>query len=228
VTYGPIWGAASDSIDITWFSFFGGGARFVKTREELTAEELAIVAGMATIPADDDICVEDAGEARVVVYSNSVPDLYYASQYDGSCGRAVRLVAYEPVHALLELVGCKTAKAYDGSTLETAASITPNDGCYHGIFNSSDATPKWWFVLVVPTAGTLSVMLDSCGDRDLELTLFDETGETALATTTSAMNAAGAECPELTLDVEPGNYAVYVDMRGGTYAGDFYIRTESH
>jgi hypothetical protein len=211
---------------VWWFSFFGGGAKFAKTREELTAEELAIVELMATI-ADNDSCVSDGPEASVTVETDGVLDSYYASYFGGACGRDVRLIAYEPVGALFSLLGCKTAKGYDGSTLETAPTITPGDGCYHGIFNASTTTPEWWFVLTVPEAGTVRVMLDSCGDRDLELTLFDETGETPLASTTSANTAAGAECPELAHEVEAGNYAVYVDMRAGTNAGDFFLRADS-
>lgn len=224
-----IWGSQSESIEVEWFSFWQGGARFERSREELKANELAIIEAMRVV-ADNGECYEDSGEATVTVTSDAgTVKEYFASEYGGGCQRDETVIAYEPVQALLELAGCNTAKGYDGSTLATAPEVTAGDGCYHGLFNASTTTPEWWFTLAVPSAGTLRVTLDGCGDRDLELSLLDGTGETTLASTTSAMSPPYTTCPELVFDApEAGIYAVHVDMRAGTYAGDFYLRAESH
>jgi hypothetical protein len=222
---GPIWTSESDSIEIEWFSFWQGGVRFGKAQEELTTDELAIVESMATV-ADNGNCFTDSAVATITVDSDGVLNEYSTSEYGGDCYHDKPLIAYEPVQALLDLADCNSAKAYDGSTLETAPPITANDGCYHGLFNATTTTPKWWFALEVPTAGTLRVTLAECGDRDLELSLLDVTGMTTIASATSASGASGS-CPELVLDREAGSYVVHVDMRAGTYAGDFFLRVES-
>jgi len=122
-------------------------------------------------------------------------------------------------------VRCVSAQSYDGSTLSTAPPIAVGDGCYHGLFNGSSTTPEWWFLLDVATGGPVHVSLDGCGDRDLELALLDATGTTTIASATSAVEAP---CPELTHTItEPGSYAIRVDMRAGTYAGDFFLRADS-
>ena len=219
-----VWDSSSDSIEIHWFSFWAGGAKFGKSRAELTEEELSIVETMTIIPPTED-CWSDSGEATVIVTSAGTEHRYMANEYDGTCGRDGTLIDYEPVQALRDLAHCLSAKSYDGSTLATAASIKAGDGCYHGLFNGSSTTPEWWFLLEMPTAGPLHVSLDGCGDRDLELVLFDATGTTSIA---SATRVAGATCPELVLTVPaPGSYAIRVDMRAGTYAGDFFLRVDS-
>lgn len=219
-----IWNSSSDSIEVHWFSFWQGGAKFRKDQSELTAEELAIVETMTIITPTEE-CWSDSGEATVTVMAAGSEHRYMANEYDGTCGREGRLIDYEPVQALNDRAGCVSAKSYDGSTLATAPAIAVGDGCYHGLFNGSSTTPEWWFSLDVATGGSVEVAIDGCGDRDLELALLDATGTTTIASATTALEAP---CPELTHTItEPGSYAIRVDMRAGTYAGDFFLRVDS-
>lgn len=212
----------SEAIEIAWFNFFAGGYRFERRREQLSPEQLTLVEAIEKVPSTEE-CWSDAAEVRVSVTAGGTERTYSGNQYTGTCGRDVELVDFEAVSAVLDTVNCLPAKSYGSEAAETAPSIAPDDGCWHGLFSASGDTPAWWFRIEISTAGTYRISLDGCGDRALLLDLF--AGD---ATTPLASASGESACPVLTHPLaEAGSYVLRVDMLSGTYAGDFYLAVES-
>src|SRR4051812_36415059 len=58
VTTGPIWTDDSRVIDVSCFAFFQGSKRIRATRDQLSADQLAILSGLRLV-SDQPICAED-------------------------------------------------------------------------------------------------------------------------------------------------------------------------
>jgi hypothetical protein len=214
--------AESEAIEIHGFNFFSGGHRFERRLDQLSPEQLALAEAIRVVPSTGD-CWEDAIEMSIVVTAGAAERAFVANEYTGTCGRDGTLVDFEAVSALLDTVECLPAQGYDGGSAETAPSIVPDDGCRHGLFNASGATPDWWFRMEIPAAGEYRISLDACGDRVLLLDLFEEDATTEVASTSGE-----GECPVLThAFADAGSYALRVQMLSGVYAGDFFLALET-
>ncbi|HEX2871296.1 MAG TPA: hypothetical protein VHP33_08570 [Polyangiaceae bacterium] len=212
----------SESIEIGWFSFFDGGYRFKRRLDQLSPQQLALAQAIQIVPPTG-ACWQDAAEMSVTVTAGDMVRELRANEYNGTCGRDVTLVDFEAVSALLDTVQCLPAKGYEHDTPEAAPSITPDDGCWHGLFNAHGSSPEWWFRTEIPDAGEYRIALEACGDRRLELELFEQDATTSVATATGT-----GECPVLAHTFAAGgSYALRVRMVGGSYAGDFFLSLES-
>jgi hypothetical protein len=219
---GNMLAADSEAIAIEWFNFFAGGYRFERRLDQLSPKQLKLAEAIKVVPPTDE-CWADADGMSITVTSADTSREFFANAYTGTCGNDLTLVDFEAVNALLDTVHCLSAKGYNGVSAETAASIVPDDGCRHGLFNATGATPEWWFRVAIPAAGEYQVSLDACGDRNLSVDLFEDDAATAVASTLGE----GA-CPVLThAFAAPGSYALRIKMLSGQRAGDFYLAIES-
>ncbi len=214
--------AASEAIEIGWFNYFTGGYRFKRRIDQLSTEQRELAEAIRIAPPTGD-CWEDATHLSIMVTDSDTEHEFEANEFTGTCGRDVTLVDFEAATALLDTVDCLSAKGYDAESPETAPSITANDGCFHGLFNASGRNPEWWFRAEVPSAGEYDFVIDACGDRGIELELFEEDAATSLASSSPT-----SECPTLThAFTSAGSYALRVRMVDGSAAGDFYLALES-
>jgi hypothetical protein len=214
--------AESEAIEIHWFNFFDGGYRFERRLDQLSPEQLGLADAIEVVPSSGD-CWEDATEMSITVTGGDTAREFSANEYTGTCGRDGTLVNFEAVSDLLDTVECLPAQGYDGRSAETAPSVLPGDGCWHGLFNGSGTTPQWWFRMEIPTAGEYQISLDRCGDRALALDLFEHDATTEVASTSGQ-----GECPVLLhAFADAGSYALRVQMLSGTYAGDFFLAFEA-
>lgn len=214
----------SEAIEIGWFSFWTGGYRFHKRRDQLSEQQLRLVQEIRTIPSREE-CWADVAGASVTITDAGKRREYRANEHDGTCGTDATMVGYDAVSAFLATARCLSAKGYDASALDSAPTVAADDGCFHGLFSGSGATPAWWFRVDISTAGEHRVAIDRCWDRDLRLTFLDPTGVDELATSDGN---ADAECPSLTHRFdEPGNYVLKIEMDAGNSAGDFYVRVDT-
>lgn len=212
----------SDFIEIGWFNFWSGGYRWVKRRDQLSTEQLALAKAI-TVVSSTEACTEDAVETRVSVTDGDARHDYYANDYAGTCGRDETLVEFSAVTALLDTAHCLSSQGYDGDSWEKAPTLVPDDGCWHGLFNFSGEARGWWFRIEIPAAGDYTIAFDDCGDRDLQVELLDAGRTTALGTA-----PAGHDCPVLTQSFEvSGTYALHVESGSGAQAGDFYMSVAS-
>jgi hypothetical protein len=212
----------SEAIEVAWFSFFDGGYRFARRLDQLRPEQLELAEAIHVVPPTCE-CGEDGPDMSVTVTAGDAEQQFAANASNGKCGRDASVVDFRAMNALLATVQCWSAKGYDGRTADAAPSIAPDDGCWHGLFNAHNTSPEWWFNAQIPAAGEYRISLDACGDRSLDLDLFEDDTTTQLG---SASGAGG--CPLLTHSFESaGSYALRVQMVGGTYAGDFYLSLDS-
>jgi hypothetical protein len=218
----PVWTAESTSVEISWFSFWAGGYRFTRERDQLSAAQLELLAAIRTIDVDGP-CLADVDEVQLTITSNSGETETYGAIAHPCAFGSRTLVGYEEVAALLDTVDCLSAKGYEGGTLESAPHIVTGDGCHHGMFNAYTQVPEWWFILDVAVAGRYRIGVDLCADRQLQIDVLDETAASTLAT----VQTTSADCPTLEYDFPTaGSYALHVDMLGGDDAGDFYLHVD--
>lgn len=213
-----VWTEDSRAVEVTWFSFWDGGYQWVLDRAQLSAEQLELLGAIETVTPEGP-CAADIAEVglRVIDTPGTAREYYAMEQACGAFGGVQ--VDYGQLAALLETVSCLSAKGYDGSTLAAAAQIATGDGCRHGLFNAYEQTPTWWFLVDVERPGRQRVTIHGCGERQLGLELFDASGVFGLASTPAA-----DVCPVLEHDfVEPGTYALRVEMTAGGSAGDFFL-----
>jgi hypothetical protein len=212
----------SDAIRIDWFNFFAGGYRFARRRDQLSPAQLDLVQAIAVVSSTDD-CSEDGVEMSLTVSAGDTTQAFSANEDTGTCGRDVTLVDFEAVSALLHTVHCLSSQGYDGTSVETAPTIVPDDGCWHGLFNFTGASPAWWFRIEIPAAGEYGISLDGCGDRALVVDLLESDATTELASA-----SGNRDCPVLTHSfADAGTYTLRVQMQSGTQAGDFFLALES-
>jgi len=215
-------GAESEAIAISQFNFFSGGYLFERRLDQLSIEQLELAEAIRVVPPTGD-CWSDATGMSITVTAGDEQQLYEANEFTGTCGGEQTLVDFEAVSALLATAHCLSSKGYDSSSAEKAPSIEPDSGCWHGLFNSHGDAPSWWFIADIPSAGDYQVTIADCGDRTLQLDLFEEDATTELASTTGEN-----ECPVLAYTfAAPGRYPLRLEMLSGSYAGDFYLGLDS-
>jgi hypothetical protein len=220
----PIWTQQSQTVEIGWFEFFEGGYRFERDRSQLTALQVGKLQAIRTIDASSNCPEDEAGASVTITDTNGSVHEYGADELGARCTDNRTYVAYGQVEALLETADCLSAKNYQGDALDDAPHIAVGDGCSHGLFNGSETTPDWWFLVDVTTPGQHRFATHACGDRQLRLSLFDAAGVTQLA---AAEPDGGGDCTVLACDVsEAGPHALHVEMLGGRLAGDFYLSAD--
>jgi hypothetical protein len=201
--------------------YFRGGYRFVREREQLSTEQLALVEAIQVVPHSDE-CWQDANGMRVIVTTGESESIFDANEFNGDCGTGFTMVDYRAVSAVLATVHCLAAKSYDGQSPAGAPTISAGDGCQHGLFNGGGAKPDWWFRLAIEAPGEYRFSLPQCGDRGLLIELFESDAVAPLASAASA-----SECASLTHSfAEAGTYLVHVKMQSGVYGGDFYLSVD--
>lgn len=218
---GGILTAGSEALEIRWFNYWEGGYRFERRLDQLLPDQLALAEAIKIVPSTGE-CWEDAVEMSITV-TGAGTRRFGANEFAGTCGHGGTLVNFGAVSALLDTVHCLPAKSYDAGSADTAPSIVADDGCWHGLFNGSSDTPEWWFRTEIPAAGEYQIALDACGNRALQIDVFEDDTTTKVASTSGE-----GECPVLThAFTDAGSYALRVKMLSGTTAGDFYMAVES-
>ena len=224
VTAVPVWTDDSVSVEIRWSSW-GEGYSFKRDRAQLSATQIALLGAIETFVGSGP-CGADVDEVQLtIVRASGGVDEYYASA-DRCEDERRPTVDYQRVAALLATVHCLWARGYDGSALASAPHISVGDGCHHGLFSGHSQwgpTPEWWFLVDVPSAGQVRFAIERCGDRQLKIDLFDQTGLTAEA----SVQPTGSECTALVHDFPAaGTHALHVTKVAGTYIGDFFLSVE--
>lgn len=217
------WSDSSDAIEIDYWEFFGSSVRYRKTRDQLTAEELAILGDIRVI-ARNSQCVVDGASATISVTTDGKDTLYRARSADAVCSELGPYVGLGSVMAFLEATGCNQAFEA-GQNLETAPLIGVDRGCYYPLHDAEGALESW-VVVDVAEPGSYEVSFDTCESLgSLEATLLDEGGATELGSAT----APAGECPHLTVDIsEAGSYALRVATDSSPFGGAiFYLRVDS-
>jgi hypothetical protein len=217
-----IWTDESDAIEVEWFSFWSGGYTLSLSRESMTDEQLRLVSEFRTSHYNCG-CVADGAEVQVTIHSAGRSEEYAAISGDYTCDSSQTYLSYPEVKTFLDTAGCLSAKGY---TLEADAGprvIHPGSGCGHGLFNSGPSE-NWSFQVEVTEPGVPhQISVSRCLDRQLDLVLWDTSGNVELATATGT----GGECPSLTHTFEAaGSYQLEVIMNSGEYRGDFYLSVE--
>jgi len=221
----PVFDDDGASIELRWFSYNRGSYGWSRSRSALAGEELALVESLRVVE-NTGTCADDDPEARIRVTDRSGREHeYHANAGQGSCREAYVLVDYESVLTLLDRLDCYLSGAYDGSSLEYAARLTPDDGCQHGIHSSlADATDEWWFVVEVPDAGRYRFAIADCIEPTLTLELRDPSAEIVLG---SAESVDGS-CPSLSVELpDAGAYALKVLKTAPDTSGNYYLSVET-
>jgi hypothetical protein len=223
-TGGAIWTDQDQAIEIDWDSYWVGGYKLKRERDQLSAEQLQRLREIRTIEVTN-MCPTDIETAQLVVTdAQAKPRRYVANAWDADCSDEEIQVGYGPLSAFLSTAKCLSAKQRRSDSLDEAPHVAVGDGCSHGIFGAASAAPPhWWFWVDVKTAGLHRFAIQDCLNRQLRLGVFDAAGETLLR----SVDFTDGSCPVLEYDIsEPDTYALNIEMIGGAPVGDFYLTVD--
>jgi hypothetical protein len=236
VTTGPIWTEQSRAIEVSCFGFFQGSKRIRATREQLTADQLAILSGLKLI-SPHVVCDEDTTSCSVAITAaDGSVATYLTEQADSFCGTppSQGMISFVSFSPFLQSVPCLSAKqgigVSDGGML--LPSVTPDVRCFNGVFTSPPDTVQRLLAVDDPSIPR-HVELDSCNDTHrspalLHPQLLAPDGTTPLpvvwvAVTTDPGPDGTCFRADYTFPAA-GAYVLKIDVDTGFTAGDFYLR----
>ena len=235
ITTGPIWTDQSRVVDVRCFAFFEGSVRIRATRDQLTADQLAILSGMTLIPPKDQ-CYEDTNACTVAISAADGTVATYATEAtDSGCGSTKPVIQYASFDQFLHTVPCLAAKQAVYETADGGTNIpplVPDVRCYNGVFTAPPNTVQRLLVVDDPSTPR-HVELDSCNDAQrspalLHPQLLEPDGTTPLPVVWSAVTGdPGADGTCYRADytfAAAGAYVLRIDVDAGFTAGDFYLR----
>ena len=223
----PVWTQASQSIDVGCFNFFSGSMRFSATRDQLSADQPALLSGLRTIEAVPG-CTADVTECQIAVTDQAgQQSTFAANQTDSACSTPGKIVSFQSLEPFLQTLGCQYAK---NLTYGPASPVAADARCFNGLFTSGGGSIA--VTLTVDDAQVARhIELDDCDQPGrlgkLAFTVFDSDGTTALGTAT-AVPDAGPNHTCTALDVafpRAGQFPLDVVADPSIMpAGDFYLR----
>jgi hypothetical protein len=234
VTTGPIWTDDSRVIDVGCFAFFQGSKRIRATRDQLSAEQLAILSGLRLMPPQQ-ICAEDTLSCSVAITAaDGTVANYYTEQLDSACGGTKPLIPFASFNPFLQSFPCTSAKQGVGGSADggaTLLSIPPDPRCYNGLF-AAPPNPVQRLLVVDDPSIPRHIELDSCNDGRRSPTqvhpqLLAPDGTTALPAPWAPVTNPGADGTCYRADYTfpaAGAYQLNIGVDSGFTAGDFFLR----
>jgi len=236
MTGGPIWTAESQAIDVGCFGFFPGSERVRATREELSTDQLSILAALTLVPANKAQCVQDGISCSVAITAaDGTVARYDSEQYDSGCNLTAPVIPYDSLTRFLQSVPCLSAKQGGGLSADgsvTAPSLTPDVRCYDGVFTAPPDTVKRLLMVDDPSVPR-HLELDSCNDGRrspalLHPQLLAPDGTTPLPVVwVAVLTDPGPDGTCYRADYTfpaAGAYVLSIDVDAGFTAGDFFVR----
>ena len=226
-----LWGPDSQSVDVTCFEYFQGSMRFRATRDQLSAEQLALLASLQTIDASDG-CVADGMECTVTVtQANGGTMALDAIEGNPACGQPRKVISYLSFEPFRKTLGCQLAKNLTLAATGAPKPVPADPRCYNGLFTSSAAATIAVTLDVSDAATPHHLELDDCDQpgraSKLRFAVSDGADAIPLAVSTAPASAgADGTCASADLTFpHAGPFNLTVSVEGGAMpAGDFFLR----
>ena len=224
---GVAWDAGSQSIDVTCGSFFMGSTRFVAARDQMTAEQLALLANLRVVDSTEACFADGFGCSIEIVQGDGTTLAIDSLEEDSTCQQTRKVVSYATFKPFADTLTCGYGK---GAVVPSPSdAITPPDPrCFNGLFTtgSGDITRS---IPIADVRKPLHVELDDCDQPGrigrFSFTLFDADGTTL--GTSAAPPDPGPEhtCATLTTMVpHPESVNLVVSVAGAMPVGDLWLR----
>jgi hypothetical protein len=211
-----VWKPTSERLELSSFGFFDGSQGYDITRDQLSSEQLELLAGLRTMRRPDPPGYED-----LVAYDLRISDrdgsasVYRATDMnlpEEGGDPAARTLDYDTLAPFLATFDCMTAKEYGPEPEEApfddrwagAATFNSDPSCIHGVFVSFEQSHSYrrW---KIDAPGTYRLSLVRCFQQ-MRLHLYAPTSQTELA---SSETATAPECPALVYHFDaPGVYLI--------------------
>jgi hypothetical protein len=226
-----LWRQDSQTIDMSCFAFFQGSMRFRANRNQLTADQLALLSNLRAVDAKDE-CLEDGMECAItIVQADGQATKMDALAGDFNCGQPRQVIAYDTFLPFLHTVDCQHAKDLTFATLDRAKPISPDPRCYNGLFVGGGGGAISVALDVPDATSPRHIELDWCdqpGRIDkLHFSVFESDGTTLLGSSVApACPGVDGTCATLDLTFpHAGSFELGVAVDPGlTLAGDFFLR----
>lgn len=234
----PVWRESSQRIELSSFGFFEGSQGYDITRDQLSDEQLDMLAGLREINTPEGPLGADYVSYVVRITDRSGDVVEYRSAQenvrDSDEGPVAgkRTLDYETLAPFLTTFNCMSAKEYrdpgDASMSDRwagAATFSSDPNCTHGVFVSSETSHsyrKWQ----VDEPGTYSLSVVRCFQQ-MQLHLYDEKDQKELS---SSETTIAPDCPTLVHHFDaPGVYLIDLEKNRAhdsphDTAGDTSIR----
>ena len=224
-----VWDSSSRSIDLICSSYFGGSMRFAASRDQLTAEQLALLTNLRVVKPDAS-CIEDSLSCGLTIVQGDGSTLAINSGYgDYGCGVSAPLVAFATLQPFLDTLSCRYSKE-DFSSSTPDGVVTPDVRCFDGLFIGAGGEIDLQ-VPVTDATSRLHVELDDCDQPgrigNIAFTIFDTDGTTVVGTSLVPADATpDGTCAALTTTVpHAGTLKLQVSITNNPMpAGDFWLR----
>jgi hypothetical protein len=228
---GAIWTDQSRAIDVSCYAYFPGGSRIRATRDQLSPEQLDMLAAMRLeSPASQ--CFTDGSYCYIAVTAADGSMANYVSDASGACKQTALNVPSLPLGQFLLTLPCKFANEAVETTADggvTPSSIVPDARCFNGVLASA---PNATRLLVVDDPGIpRHLELDTCNGPNLspaqvhpQLLALD--GQTVLSEGTTVTDP-GFDGTCWVLDytfLATGRYPLSIGLDQGYPSTDLYLR----
>ena len=135
-----VWTEQSQIIDLGCFNFFSGSMRFSATRDQLSADQQALLSNLRSVDAAPG-CLEDATSCQITVTDLAGSEIMMdAMEMDAGCGTARRVVSFQSLQPFLQSLGCQYAK---NLTFGSANPVPADVRCFNGLFTATTALRSW-------------------------------------------------------------------------------------
>ncbi len=233
VTTGVVWNDQSRAIDVGCFAFFEGSKRIRATRDQLTAEQLAILSNLVTTSPNNQ-CYEDTTACTVAITAtDGTVATYRAEQFDSGCDQPGPMISFASLSPFLQAVPCLSAKQgllgpADAGPI--TPSVVPDAICWNGVFASPPQTVQRLLVVADPSIPR-HLELDSCNNQyrspaQVHPQLLAADGVTSLSVGTTVTDPGPDQtCWRLDYTfAAAGTYQLDIGLDQGFEAGDFFLR----
>lgn len=218
---GP-WAAQSRQVELTCGSFFEGSERFRATRDQLSAEQLALLGNLKIADANTK-CEEDGFGCTLRITDDSGgQQSYVVDQDDAFCESHDIPLEYSSVDPFLKTVDCRMSKA-------PADTVGPDARCFQGLFFTGQ--PFTEQLQVTDPAHTYHVEIDQCSDPSragkVSVQLFDASQNLIGTGTPPSTPGPDGTCLQLDVTVPSAQTISMVvtpssDFGPGDYSFRFY------
>lgn len=216
----PIWTDGSTAIDVRCAGYHEGQMRFRATRDQMSSEQLALLAQVTTLPVSPaDACYTDILICTIAVTGSAGSIASYVTyDFNQVCGSLNNLVDNTTFRPFAATLSCRFGR--EGTQIGGGGPppFAPDERCFNGILGLGSVVPDP--VLAVSEAGvTRHVEIDGCPSTSgapLALDILTADGTTSVAQGTPvAVPGADQNC--LTVDhafAAPGNYRLHLSVPG--------------